>query len=404
MNEDIYTALETCLTWMDQGSDLESCLARYPEFIDELRPLLMASMDAKSFADIEIPVEILKRNKAKGLIVAADFREQRVPRKNVFAKPVSLVFRLSLAAILALLLLAGIGGTGLVRASATSLPGDQFYPVKLTWENVLLKLSVSQTERQTLEDQFKQERLHEIEELISENRSAKVKFNGQVEGIFSDQIIVSGITVLIDPETQLDDVLQLQDHVQVEGRTSSNGLVIAEEIKLSGSSFIQNENSGQENDNKKPADNELDKSDKQTGNDNSEKTPANDEKNKGKSESGEDSSGNGEDSGKGKGQKTSEQKSFDLEGPVKSYDGNIVVVGGRSILINSETKIQGNIIIGSQVSIHGYVDEQGALVALKLEVKSGSGKSGDINEGGSSGSEDEPRPKETPKPDENQDD
>ncbi len=47
---DIYDVLEICLQELENGADMESVLARYPELAAELRPILKASVhgaDAK---------------------------------------------------------------------------------------------------------------------------------------------------------------------------------------------------------------------------------------------------------------------------------------------------------------------------------------------------------------------
>jgi len=221
MSEDLYTIQENCLAMLDQGSDLESCLARFPEYASELRPLLMASMDAESLSVKEIPVDVVRRSKSKVLNAAAEMREQKSKKKPFFVLPPKRIFRFSLVALITFLILVGVGGTSLVRASTVALPGDQFYPVKLTWENLLLKLAASQIEREALEDRFEKERVEEVEDLFSSSRSEKVKFFGQVDGIFPDQISVSGVPVVITPETRVEGQISINAWVRVEGETMS---------------------------------------------------------------------------------------------------------------------------------------------------------------------------------------
>ena len=45
MRHDRDTALDQCLAWLRAGRDFEGCLERYPEYADELRPLLMLAVD-----------------------------------------------------------------------------------------------------------------------------------------------------------------------------------------------------------------------------------------------------------------------------------------------------------------------------------------------------------------------
>ena len=90
-----------------------------------------------------------------------------------------------------------------------------------------------------------------------------------------------------------------------------------------------------------------------------------------------------------------------LKGLWQSYNGSLIVVNDRSIYIIPETELRGTPIQGSRVSIKGYVNEDGALVARRIEVKSnsnsgGGGGGGGGDSGGSGGDDD---PTRTPKPD-----
>jgi hypothetical protein len=402
MKEDLYAILDECLNMLDQGSDLESCLARYPEYASELRPLLMASMDAESLSVKEIPVEVVRRSKSKILNAAAELRERKSNKKPFFVLPPKRLFRLSFAALITLLLLAGIGGTSLVRASAVSLPGDQFYPIKITWENLLLKLAVSQIDREDLEDRFAMERVQEIEGLFSSNRSEEVKFSGQVDGIFPDQISVSGIPVVVAPQTRLDGELVLNARVRVEGVTTPEGVVIAERIKVESSRSDDGKNIDQED----PDSDDSGKGSGKSGEDDS-KTKQSPEK--GNNTTPENNSDNN-DSGKGgfdEDKSNSLKNGFEIEGVVSSYNGGLVTVGNRSIFIIPATELRGDPTPGSQVSIRGFVNEDGVLIALRIDVKSrpeggGSGNGGGGNSDGADDNEDDnddDEPDETPEPD-----
>jgi hypothetical protein len=407
MSEDLYTILDNCLTMLDQGSDLESCLARYPEYAEELRPLLLASMDAKSLSNLVVPSEVSRRNKSKILNAAAEMREQRSRRKPHPIFPARRIFRVSLAILLTLLVMVGIGGTSLVRASSVALPGDQFYPVKLTWETILLKMTVSQAGREALEDRFEKERVEEIEGLISNNRSEKVKLYGRVAGIFPGQIVVSGITVAITPDTHVEGDVQMQALVRVEGRTTLNGVVLADKIKVE-SRPSDKINQGGQDEGKNQSNDDSGKEGGVSDEGDSSSTPAPGDDQEITPGTGEDSEKDSNNSGPGKDQSTPKPQSFEIEGVVTGYNGGVIVVDGRSILIIPETRVRGNPAAGTQVSIRGFINEQGALVALRIEVKSdsNSGGSGNGGEGGGSsgGSDDDHDPTKIPKPEDPPDD
>ena len=132
MNDNLYEALEDCLIAIERGADIGVALERFPEMADELRPLLEASIRARSMASTEVPVEAMRRSRAHLLQHAAVMREaqQKPSRPGLF------FWRLGTA--LAMALVVFLSGNGLVRASNGAIPGDNLYPVKRTWEDVRL--------------------------------------------------------------------------------------------------------------------------------------------------------------------------------------------------------------------------------------------------------------------------
>src|SRR5512139_804079 len=74
----LYEVLEVCLQEIEQGADIDTVLFRYPDFADELRPILEASVNAKSMAASTPSVEVARRNRAKVLQHAAQMRELKV--------------------------------------------------------------------------------------------------------------------------------------------------------------------------------------------------------------------------------------------------------------------------------------------------------------------------------------
>jgi uncharacterized membrane protein YgcG len=226
---DIFDVLEICLQELENGADLESVLARYPHFAAELRPILAASVMARTRgADLPDPsLEAVRRGRARLLQHAAQMREAKVPaRKRV----IPIFQRLAIAFTLAALFLTS--GTGLVSASSTALPGENLYPVKLTWENVRLLFTFDEKYRETLEHTFENERLHEVNELIVEGRHETIQFAGvymEVNGI----TYVSGIhVVVLDTSALPVEPLSNGMAVAVTGHTNAEGFVDVESIEL----------------------------------------------------------------------------------------------------------------------------------------------------------------------------
>ncbi len=234
MSTTFYDILELCIQDLEQGADLESCLAKYPQYADELRPILIAAFDARSLAIPEIPAAVQRRGRARVLQHAAQMREQ-APSKP-FLLPFSFWRRGRLArlAVTAFSVVAFLlsGGSGLVYASNGSLPGDQLYPVKRSWENVQLWFVVDPKARQELEIKFEQERVEEVHSLFQEGREAELEFQGVVTAQNGEFWMVANVNVRIDAQTRVEGQIVPGSMVAVEGQTQPDGIFLAKEIKL----------------------------------------------------------------------------------------------------------------------------------------------------------------------------
>jgi hypothetical protein len=226
----LYEVLEICLQDIEQGADIDTVLFRYPELADELRPILEASVNAKSLAIPAPSVEVVRRNRLRVLQHAAQLREAKVkPSRRIWFASLRRV-AVTLVVVAALF----ISGTNLVRAASTTLPGDNLYPVKRTWEDVLLLFTFNSQQREALEVEHENERHHELRELFAEGRSEDVEFSGLVMSQNGNEWVVSpGITVHISVGTELrDGPIAVGSAVRVEGKTQGNDVVFAEEVRL----------------------------------------------------------------------------------------------------------------------------------------------------------------------------
>jgi hypothetical protein len=144
-----------------------------------------------------------------------------------------------LAVTLAVVITLFVSGTGLVRAASTTLPGDNLYPVKRTWEDVLVLLALNLQDREALELEHENERLHELRELFKEGRSVEVDFAGLVTAQAGDAWIIGGFPVLVSAQTEIrDGQMAVGSAVRVEGQTRADGVILAERVRLLPSSAI----------------------------------------------------------------------------------------------------------------------------------------------------------------------
>jgi uncharacterized membrane protein YgcG len=226
---DLYEALEICLQDLEQGADMETVLSRYPDFADELRPILEGSIHARSMGIVAPSPDVERRNRSKVLQHAAQMREV----KSSSSQRMGFASLRRIAVSLAVIAVLFMSGTGLVSAASTTLPGDNLYPVKRTWEDVLLWFTFDAQAREALEIEHENERFYELKELFAKGRSVEVDFSGTVVSQNQNEWIVNGIRVVITSQTEVrDGPIGVGSAVRVRGWTQGQDTVMAERIRL----------------------------------------------------------------------------------------------------------------------------------------------------------------------------
>jgi uncharacterized membrane protein YgcG len=357
----LYDILETCLQEIENGADVDTVLFRYPEFAEELRPILETSTQAKMLAAGDPSPDVIRRGRAQVLQQAAQMREaQARPSRRLWSVPLRRAM-VSLAVIAALF----ISSNGLVQAASTTLPGDNLYPVKRTWEDVRVLLTFNMQEREALEVEHENKRLDELNDLFIVGRSAKVDFAGTVMSQNGDLWEVAKIPVLISAGTDLGaQPAVVGDAVRVRGFTQSGGTVLADRVDLL------------------PAGIPLPEIDDDHAPEAGQEKPA------GEQDAGEEGSGKGSggETPKPEATKRSQQESnsreFSQSGVINSLNGDTLVVNGQSMNI-SGAEIKGTPKAGGSVKVEGYFDANGTYIVTKIEFQtSGSDGGGSTNDGG----------------------
>jgi hypothetical protein len=359
----LYEALEICLQDIEQGADIESVLFRYPDLADELRPILEASTGARKMAVPAPSAEVIRRNRARVLQHASQMREAKANSSQQFwfASLRRLVVTLAVVALLF------ASGTELVRAASTTLPGDNLYPVKRTWEDVLLAFTFNVQQRDALEIEHENERLHELQELFAEGRSAEVDFAGSVTSQNGNEWVVSQVPVVLSGQTETRDQGQgivVGSAVRVKGQTQGNNVVLAERIELL------------------PAGAKLP--------DIGDEPELETETHEGLNQQNEDNSGkgSGEESPLAEETKTPEPefepKDESFNGTVNSMDSNVWDVSGIPVDVSS-AEIKGTPSVGASVKVEGYYDANAVFIVTKIEFES-SGSGSDSSSSSEDGS------------------
>ena len=333
MNEKLYDALEVCLKAIETGVEIESVLKLYPQMADDLRPLLEATLEAKSLAAIAVPDVAIKSGRARLLQHAAEMRAS-APKKrrrwSLFAFP-------RLATSLAIAFLFLVSGTSLVSASSGALPGDNLYPVKRSWEDLRLFFIFSPEEREGLESKFEQERLDEISELLSRGRNETIALRGLVTAQNNDTWKVSGITVMITSSSHLPaDPVPVGAPVMVIGHTNAQGFVEVDTLDVMGpgASLPPLEPS------------RLESSDSEASQDHGEEPEFNDNQPS----------------------EQEEKTTYEFQGVVEAMDGNIWTINGQRVNVEFAESTD-TVSAGALVDFKGYYSSAGEFLVTTIEVK-----------------------------------
>jgi hypothetical protein len=230
-SEPLTDVFEECLTELEAGKSIDEIISSRAGYSDELRPLLEAAGAALSLHPADPPALAQHRGRTRLLVQAERLRREsprRAPRWNWPRLAMQLT---------ALLVIIAASLTSLVAASAQSLPGDRLYSVKLVAEGARLNAAEGRT-RSTLEDTLRERRINEIEELLRLRRAALVAFEGVVTGTDGPAWEIGGLAVVVREETAFIGEILPGMYVEVRGRTTGDGELIADRIHLRAYAFV----------------------------------------------------------------------------------------------------------------------------------------------------------------------
>jgi hypothetical protein len=338
---ELYDALEHCLEAMERGASLDNALKRYPKLAPELRPLLTASLRARSAGRVHVPSDVRQRGRAQLLQTVHDRLEtRRTPRRRIIpAFP-----RVAITAILSTALV--LTSTGLVSASSGALPGQQLYSVKRTWESVQLLLVLNPGQRDVLESNFEQERLDETYELLGRKLAAPISFSGLLSKRSDGHWVISGIPVVISSSTVLPAV-PITEGVPmiVTGVTGADGVVQAQRIQIlqQGVSLPPLE----------PSEHSESEMGVPTDNSASSSTPAPSATSQG-----------------GTPISPTAPATYQFSGVVQSVRGDVWNINGQTVYVDT-SQVGGQVQVGSIVTFQGYYGADGRFVVTRLQVRPG---------------------------------
>jgi len=169
--------LDECITHLQDGSwTLEACLAQYPIYAEQLRDDLAIFQIAQALPVPELDAPSLDAMEAKllrkfnGSSVQPPKPAPQVIRPQWYTQP---FVRWAAGFVFMLLFLVG-GGGGTVAVSANSLPGDDLYPVKITWEQVIISGANLTNQQDSVWTDLTQTRGNEIVRLYEAGRASDI--------------------------------------------------------------------------------------------------------------------------------------------------------------------------------------------------------------------------------------
>lgn len=169
MSKQFDYALNDCLERIAAGEKLEACLGDYPQFRQELMPLLQLARATSNVA-ATVNSEAKARNFQR--FTQAAHTVQRSSRRWSWLSapwfPVARPIAISAGAILLLVMGAGVT----TAASSDSVPGDTLYWVKTTKESIQLKLPRSDASKAQAYANLATVRGNEMRRLVQRGRFA----------------------------------------------------------------------------------------------------------------------------------------------------------------------------------------------------------------------------------------
>lgn len=169
MNRDkeLANILNDCLERLLQGETIEQCLQDYPQYAEEIEPLLQTAMAAKKALAIQPGVEFKARARYQFQSV---LKETKPGRGLPF-----LSWQPRWAPALAIGLAFLLAGSGTVAAAGNSMPDSPLYPVKLATEQAQLGLTFSDIGKAKVYVELADKRVAEIAYMVNQGKPEEIE-------------------------------------------------------------------------------------------------------------------------------------------------------------------------------------------------------------------------------------
>ena len=227
--KDLNLVFDRCLEKLQSGTSLEAVLAEYPEWAEELRPVLESVMALwQARGSDTVPVAAMTRSRAR-LNEEAQRRRAVERQPSLWQRWLRTASRVTVPAVI-LLVVAGLALTGL--ASVKALPGETLYPVKIAAERLTLSLPANASDRLSREETYDTRRFAEVEALRYQQREQEVFFVGNLT-LGEDRIWRIGQMPLNVPVEMEDDLTKrVGQYIIVRADLMPDGRLVLEWFEL----------------------------------------------------------------------------------------------------------------------------------------------------------------------------
>jgi hypothetical protein len=177
---------------MEHGDSIRQVLARFPDDAEALRPMLETVARLSQFAP-QPSLAAQAKSRHAFLALASALTTAPARRSRLF----QLLLPLATGAMVLLF------SAGLVAASSSAVPGATLYGAKRFVENVRLWLVTDSDREDGLDALFRQERIHEIQQLLDSGAETDVEFEGVVQRIGPEEWSIAGLATRLDDDTRI---------------------------------------------------------------------------------------------------------------------------------------------------------------------------------------------------------
>jgi len=167
-SEELQNILDECLErLLIKGESLEQCLRSYPEYAEELKPLLDTLISAREVSSVEPRPEFMARARYQFRVALQESKAGKAHRFFGWQP----LWTATIATVMTFILASGVT----VGASGNSMPDEALYPVKVAVEQIQLTVTRSPVSKAELYAKLADRRVEEIVYLAGKNKPEMIE-------------------------------------------------------------------------------------------------------------------------------------------------------------------------------------------------------------------------------------